>query len=284
MRVSRVTGTFSGALIMLLGLWGALVPFIGPYFDYSFGVNSTWHYTADRLWLCIIPGAVAVVAGLMLLTAGSRPTGVFAGWLAVAAGAWFVVGPAVSLTWETGPGPIGAPLYGPTRQMLELVGYFYGLGALIVALGAYAIGCFAARPGLVEEPAVGRRRRRREAAAMEPVTAPAAAAPAAAAPAVAPPAAGAPVATAPANTPVERAAPATAPVATQPGASGVAAPATAAPPPQGEGQVAQPGVAPAAQTTAVASPRAPERTRPRFPLIRRRRGLRRSSEEEQVQR
>ena len=58
MRIARSTGAVSGFLIALLGIWGALIPFVGPYFDYSFGTNSTWHYTADRLWLNILPGAL----------------------------------------------------------------------------------------------------------------------------------------------------------------------------------------------------------------------------------
>jgi hypothetical protein len=145
----------SGLLIVLLGTWGALVPFVGPYFDYSFGVNSTWHYSTDRLWLDVLPGAVAVAGGLLVFSARTRTAGVVGGWLAVLAGAWFAVGPAVSLTWEHGIGPIGPPLYGTTRQALELVGYFYGLGAVIVALGAFAIGRFASRPRLAE-PALAR--------------------------------------------------------------------------------------------------------------------------------
>lgn len=153
MRMARSTGAVSGLLIALLGIWGAMIPFVGPYFDYSFGANTTWHYTADRLWLNILPGAVALLAGVMLFVAATRAAGVFGGWLGVLAGAWFVVGPAVSLTWEHGPGPIGRPLFGGTRQMLELIGYFYGLGALIVALAAFAIGRFVSRPGLAKEAA-----------------------------------------------------------------------------------------------------------------------------------
>src|SRR5439155_6289937 len=76
------------------------------------------------------------------------------GWLAVTAGAWFVIGPSLSLTWESGAGPIGRPLFGSTRQMLALVGYFYGLGALIIALGAFAAGRFVSRPLLRDEPAM----------------------------------------------------------------------------------------------------------------------------------
>jgi len=158
MRIARSTGTFSGLVVALLGLWGALIPFVGPYFDYSFGVNSTWHYTTDRLWLCILPGALALLAGLTLMRARTRSAGAFGGWLAIVAGAWFVIGPAVSLTWESGLGPIGHPLFGTTRQMAELIGYFYGLGALIVAFGAFALGRFAPGPRLVDERPIGTRR------------------------------------------------------------------------------------------------------------------------------
>src|SRR5438094_4625716 len=139
MRLPRSTGAVSGLILVVLGLWGALIPFVGPYFDYSFGVNSTWHYTSDRLWLDILPGALTVIGGLLLIGARTRSAGIFAGWLALIGGAWLVVGPAVSLTWESGQGPIGRPLFGSTRQMLELVGYSYGLGALIVALSAFSL-------------------------------------------------------------------------------------------------------------------------------------------------
>jgi hypothetical protein len=155
MRIARSTGAVSGLLIAVLGIWGALIPFVGPYFDYAFGVNSSWHYTTDRLLLCILPGAAALVGGLMMVRAASRAGGAFGGWLAVLAGAWFAVGPAFSRIWEhAGSSPIGAPLFGSTRQALELVGYFYGLGALIIALAAFAVGRFASRPAVVGETAM----------------------------------------------------------------------------------------------------------------------------------
>lgn len=151
MRIVRTTGVAGGLLIALLGIWGALIPFVGPYFNYSFGVNSTWHYTADRLWLDILPGAVALLAGLVLLEARTRSTAAVGAWLAIFAGTWFVIGPSVSLTWEHGAGPIGPPLYGTTRQMLELLGYFYLVGALIVGLAAFVLGRLV--PAHVVEPA-----------------------------------------------------------------------------------------------------------------------------------
>jgi len=154
MRISRSTGAFSGLLLVVLGLWGGLVPFIGPYFHYAFGSTATWHFTTNRLWLDIVPGVVVVLGGVGLMRAGHRVSGSTAGWLAIVGGAWFAVGPAVSRLWEHGSGPIGTPLYGTTRQTIELVGYFYGLGALVVALAAFALGRFVTRPALVSEPVV----------------------------------------------------------------------------------------------------------------------------------
>ena len=75
------------------------------------------------------------------------------GWLGLAAGAWFVVGPAVSLTWHHSGNPIGAPLGGDVRTTFELVGFYYGLGALIIALVAFASGRFASRPALEPDDA-----------------------------------------------------------------------------------------------------------------------------------
>ena len=140
-------------MIVLLGIWGGLIPFIGPYFHYSFGGDQTWHFTMQRLWLDILPGVVAVIGGLMLLTASSRVGGLTAGWVAVAAGAWFAVGPAVSLLWGHTIYAIGAPTGGQTRRMLEWVGYFDGLGVVIVFLAAFAMGRYFSRPRTVAEPA-----------------------------------------------------------------------------------------------------------------------------------
>lgn len=152
MRISRSTGALSGFMLLVLGIWGGIIPFIGPYFGYAFGSHATWHYTADRLWLDILPAVAVVVGALIMLQAGHRVSGTLGSWLAMAGGAWFAVGPAVARLWEHGPGPIGGPLFGHTRQMLELVGYFYGLGALIVALAAFALGRFVSRPALIAQP------------------------------------------------------------------------------------------------------------------------------------
>jgi hypothetical protein len=154
MRLPRTTGALSGVLIIVLGAWGALIPFIGPYFHYAFGSYATWHYTPNRLWLDILPGVVAVIGGFMLLRSAHRSTGVIGGWMAIAAGVWFAIGPTVSLWWHAAGNPIGAPVGGHVRQGLELLGYFYLLGVAIATLAAFATGRFVSRPRIAEEPFV----------------------------------------------------------------------------------------------------------------------------------
>ena len=154
MRLPRTTGALSGILIIVLGLWGALIPFVGPYFHYAFGSYDAWHYTANRLWLEIIPGAVAVLGGVLLFRSTHRSGGLIGGWLAIAAGGWFAIGPAVSLWWHAAGNPIGAPMGGHVRQALEWLGYFSALGIAIATLAAFAMGRFVSRPRVAEEPFV----------------------------------------------------------------------------------------------------------------------------------
>jgi hypothetical protein len=153
LRLPRTTGALSGFLIVLAGIWGGLIPFVGPYFHYAFGGYQSWHFTDQRLWLNIVPGAVAVIGGLMLMRGASRVGGLTAGWVALAAGAWFAIGPAVSILWHHSIYAIGTPAGGNTRQMLEWIGYFYGLGVVIVGLAAFAMGRYFSRPRVAVEAA-----------------------------------------------------------------------------------------------------------------------------------
>ena len=140
-------------MLLVLGVWGGLVPLIGPYFGYAFGSHATWNLTMNRFWLDVLPGGVVAIGGIMLIWSGHRLSGTFASWMALAGGAWFAVGPAVSRLWENGAGPIGVPLFGHVRQTFELIGYFYGLGALIVALAAFALGRVVTKQAMALEPA-----------------------------------------------------------------------------------------------------------------------------------
>jgi hypothetical protein len=145
MYVTRSRGMLSGLLLVLLGLWGALIPFIGPFFHYAYTPDQAWVWTWGRFWLEILPGAAAILGGLMLIGTAHRAVGVFAGWLASAAGAWFVVGPVLSRLWNPPLGSAGRPVGGTTRQVFEQIGFFYGLGAVILFLAAQALGRFTVR-------------------------------------------------------------------------------------------------------------------------------------------
>jgi len=139
MRVPRSRGAVSGFLLVLLGAWGALVPFFGPYFDYSYGTDQTWHWTNARLWLEVVPGAGAALGGLLLLVSAHRVAASFGGWLAAASGAWFVLGQTFAPVLHLGS--IGQPL--STRDSGRIgaqLGYFYGLGVVILFLAAFALG------------------------------------------------------------------------------------------------------------------------------------------------
>ncbi|OBH85954.1 hypothetical protein [Mycobacterium scrofulaceum] len=151
----RTRGALTGLLLILLGAWGALVPFFGPNIDWAYTTDPAWTWTATKGWLEVLPGAATALGGLLVLLSGNRASAVFGGWLAVLGGAWFVVGRAFASI--LGLGDLGQPVASTDlkRALLEVT-YFTGLGALIVFLGGAAVARLAvrhARDVVVTEPA-----------------------------------------------------------------------------------------------------------------------------------
>ena len=141
-QVAEATG-WTGAvivpavLLMALGAWVVLVPLAGPYFSFGFDTSAKWRFSQDHWVLSLAPG-IAIFAGGLLMTRRSRAAGWLAGLLAVAGGAWLVVGPSLHPTWSThafGPLPGGAG-----KTAARWIADFYGAGALAVYLGAQAQG------------------------------------------------------------------------------------------------------------------------------------------------
>ncbi|MGZ4524961.1 MAG: hypothetical protein ACXVX7_00620 [Mycobacterium sp.] len=144
MRIPRSRGATSGFLLILLGAWGALIPFIGPYLNFAWGTNQEWAWTAARGWLEVLPGAATVVGGLLLLGSGHRAAAMLGGWITVVAGAWFLVGRPLSGVLKIGD--VGRPLASTEAKFAALdLAYFTGLGTVIVFLGALALGRLSVR-------------------------------------------------------------------------------------------------------------------------------------------
>ena len=149
-RVPRSRGGVSGVLLILIGAWGGLAPFVGPYFRFAYTPDKAWAYTSGRLWLSIVPGAAALLGGLLVTGAAHRAVGCFGAFIAALGGAWFIVGgPVIALAVKSGSISPGAPLTGSlgslslaTRLFLEQFAFFTGIGVLILFFGALALGRF----------------------------------------------------------------------------------------------------------------------------------------------
>jgi hypothetical protein len=142
---------------VLLGAWGGLVPFVGPYFGYAYTPDHAWHFTLGRLWLEIVPAAAAVLGGVLVVVSARRLVASGGAILAALGGGWFVAGRPVSMLWPHLGAP-GSPAGTSVRRVvLEELGFFAGLGTVIVFFAALALGgCLAAAvqpsvPGAPEE-------------------------------------------------------------------------------------------------------------------------------------
>lgn len=156
--IPRSRGAICGVLLILLGLWGGLAPFVGPYFHFGVTPDKAWAYNSGRLYYSIVPGAAALLGGIIVLLTRNRAVGIAGGLLAALGGIWFGLGEGfvVDVLKKTsivigGPiragstagggfGPAVSPV--PIRVYLEQITLFGGLGLLIVLIGAVAIGRF----------------------------------------------------------------------------------------------------------------------------------------------
>lgn len=144
----------AGLLIVLLGAWGGIVPFVGPLFGFSADGSPAWKWNLAHALLSLTPGAVAVVAGMLIMLAGGslyRPGALVVGGLAAAVcGAWFVIGPVAwpvlehTAFFTTEAAPMWA--------LAHWIGYSLGPGALLIGLGAFALGHPMPEPSVLGPP------------------------------------------------------------------------------------------------------------------------------------
>lgn len=138
LRVSRTGGALAAVLLILLGAWGGLIPFVGPYFSYAYSPDKAWAYTSGRLWLSVVPGAAALVGGLLVVLAPHRAVALLGAFLAGISGAWFAVGRVAGPAWASVTP--GTPIGDTGMRALEEIGFFTGLGLVIVFVAMVALG------------------------------------------------------------------------------------------------------------------------------------------------
>src|SRR5215472_5400778 len=136
-RMPRTRGILIGLTLVLLGAWGGLAPFAGPAFGFGFTPDHAWQYTQGRLYLSAVPGAVAVLAGLVVLGTRSRWFGGLCAFIAALAGAWLIAGAGLIRLFPASLGvssvSAGTPIAGTTSgAVLTEVGVFTGTGAAVV--------------------------------------------------------------------------------------------------------------------------------------------------------
>jgi hypothetical protein len=128
-------------LVLLVAAWAAIIPFVGPAFGFSADGTSSWTWSDVHALGGLVPGAVGVLACLMLLASTGQPRATrssqaFWGFILFLAGAWLTVVPVV---WPVLHGAyfLGAS---PSRTLEYWLAYASGPGTLIAAFGTFVIG------------------------------------------------------------------------------------------------------------------------------------------------
>jgi hypothetical protein len=140
LKVRRSRGAFSGLLLILLGVWGGLVPLVGPYVHYAYTPDHAWTLTSGRIWLEILPAAATTLAGIVVLASRLRPVAVLGAGLGLASGIWFALGNLLAPLWTASAPAQGAPVGGQVARILEQIGFFSGLGVVIICIASMALG------------------------------------------------------------------------------------------------------------------------------------------------
>src|SRR6266487_708459 len=163
--VRRSRGALSGVLLILLGIWGGIIPFVGPYVHYAYTPARAWTYTSGRFWLDVLPAIGTVVGGVIVLASRLRPATLLGAWLAALSGCWFAIGNLLAPLWNSAV-TAGQPTGGSLHRAVEQIGFFtaLALGRLSVLAirdvraaeeAALATGTRAAEPAAAGAAAAG---------------------------------------------------------------------------------------------------------------------------------
>jgi hypothetical protein len=131
-------------MALVVSAWGGIIPYVGPTFGFSADGSSSWQWNLSHADLALIPGAIGCLFALSLLGRVGPRVGLhrleltIGGLLALASGAWFVIGPAAwPVLVSNGRYFVSAS---PLRELAFQIGYSLGPGLIVAASGAFAIG------------------------------------------------------------------------------------------------------------------------------------------------
>jgi hypothetical protein len=127
---------------MLLAASGGIAAFVGPEFGYRPTTTSSWQWTTTNWLLHLVPGAVGVAGGLLIVSraprrAGSRGLQWLGALATIVAGAWFVLGPSAWPIFESSPAYHAA--LSARAEFLNHLGANLGPGFLLGVLGGMAL-------------------------------------------------------------------------------------------------------------------------------------------------
>jgi len=132
-----------GFAALLLSAWAGLVPLIGPTFGFSADGTSSWKWNEVHVLGAIVPGALGLIACVVVLTRARRPMGflsvgtlTMAGFALFLCGAWLTI---VPIIW---PVIVGSYFHSASasRVFEYWLGYASGPGILLASFGGYVIG------------------------------------------------------------------------------------------------------------------------------------------------
>ncbi|MDR2986762.1 MAG: hypothetical protein LBV34_18180 [Nocardiopsaceae bacterium] len=145
-RTPRSRGGLSGFVLILLGAWGGIAPYVGPSLGFGYTPDEAWTNTSGRLYLSAIPGGVVLLAGLIMMLSRSRWLGGLCAFIAAAGGAWFIAGAALVSFLPASQAAsisVGTPLgSGAHIAVLTNLVLFTGVGVLILFFAASGLGRF----------------------------------------------------------------------------------------------------------------------------------------------
>lgn len=138
--VGLIIGAF---LALLLSVWTGIVAYVGPTFGFSADGSSSWTWNQVHTFGGLVPGAVGVLACLLILTSARQRHGLLSsvalgtwGFVLLLCGAWLSVAPIV---W---PVIVGTYFHtaSPLMTLAYWMGYSSGPGVLLAGFGAFAMG------------------------------------------------------------------------------------------------------------------------------------------------